>query len=341
MVEWRLLADTDDAGTWDENLLACNYYNVFQSFDWGEYKRCSGWIPSRYIAQNKGEAVVAMAQILTKPFHGGVKLCWSAGGPLFCLRNIKVKNIPAILRMLYGKVLEVNGKRSVIRFYSHADNTPDLSYQMSRICYRSVFKINSGYSIRMDLSQPIEAILAAMTSKHRYYVKKALMPEIQWRAEKDLNAVQGFLLLHNEMLNQKRLGSSKLDVKEIFNMLNTLKENAFIFSGFLNSQQVTSCLVLTFGDKAFYMLAATGSKGRESNLAYSMTYKLFEYLKKRDINEIDFGGIAPFSAAAGVNHFKSGFGGEILEYLGEWDCSNSDWLRWGLNLAIKFKETFI
>ena len=86
------------------------------------------------------------------------------------------------------------------------------------------------------------------------------------------------------------------------------------------------------------MLAATGNKGRESNLAYSMTYKLFEYLMKIKINEFDFGGISPSSAAAGVNHFKGGFGGEILEYLGEWDWSNFRCLRWGLNLAIKFKR---
>jgi len=242
--------------------------------------------------------------------------------------------------MLCDKVLEVNGKRSLIRFYSHADNTPDLSYQMSRVCFRSAFKINSGYSIRIDLSKPIETILAEMTSKHRYYVKKALKQEIQWRAERDIDAVQGFLSLHNEMLKQKRLGSLKVDTKNVSNMLNVLNENAFIFSGYLESEQVTSCLVLTFGDKAFYMLAATGEKGRKANLAYSMTYNLFEYLKKRGINEFDFGGIATTSAAVGVNHFKGGFGGEVLEYLGEWDWSNSDWLRWGLNFAIKFKKNF-
>ena len=338
MVEWRLFADTDDSSKWDEGLLTCNYYNVFQSFDWGEYKRSSGWIPNRYIAKNKGGAVVAVAQILTKALYGGVKLCWTPGGPVFCFRNFKAKNIPDILSMLNDKVLELNGTRSVIRLNSHADNTPDLSYQMSRICFRSVFKINSGYTIRIDLSQPIEAILAAMTSKHRYYVKKALRQEIQWRAERGMGAVQGFLLLHNEMLIKKNLKSLKIDIKDIFNMMNTLHEKAFIFSGYIKSEQVTSCLVLTFGDKAFYMLAATGDKGRKTNLAYSMTYHLFEYLKKIGINEFDFGGIAPISAATGVNHFKNGFGGEILEYLGEWDWSNSNWLRWGLNFAIKFKK---
>ena len=338
MVKWRLLADTDDSGEWDNNLLTCDYYNVFQSFGWGEYKRCSGWIPDRYIAKNKGGAVVAMAQILTKPLYGGVKLCWSAGGPVFCFRNLKVKNIPDILSMLNNKVLEINGKRTVIRFSSHTDNTPSLSYYMSRACFRSVFKINSGYSIRIDSSQPIETILAEMSSKHRYYVKKALKQEVQWKAERDMDAVQGFLSLRNEMLKQKGLESLRIDTVDIRNILSALKENAFIFSGYLESEQVTSCLILTFGDKAYYSLAATGEKGRKTNLGYSMIYILLQYLKKRGINEFDFGGISSISNAAGVNHFKMGFGGEILEYSGEWDWSNYHWLRWGLNLAIKFKK---
>ena len=340
MVEWRLFSNTANSMEWDDRLLTCDYYNVFQSFGWGEYKRSSGWIPNRYIAENKGEAVVAMAQILTKPIYGGVKICWSAGGPVFCFRNFKLKNIPKILSMLHDKLLEVNGKRCIVRFNSHADNTPDLSYQMSRICFRSVFKINSGYSIRIDLLKPIETILAEMTSKHRYYVKKSLKQDIQWRAERDMGALHGFLSLHNEMLKQKRLGSLNVHTKEIYDMLNIFDENAFIFSGYIESEQVTSCLILTFGGKAFYMLAATGEKGRKTSLAYSMIYNLFQYLNKTGINEFDFGGIAATSDAAGVNHFKSGFGGEILEYLGEWDWSSPDWLRWGLNFAVKFRKNF-
>ncbi len=314
MVEWRLFSDTANSREWDDRLSTCDYYNVFQSFGWGEYKRSSGWIPNRYIVKNNGGAVVAMAQILTKPLYCGVNLCWSAGGPLFSFRNVKVNNIPDILSMLHNKVLEINGKRTVIRFRSHADNTPNLSYYMSRACFRSVFKINSGYSIRIDSSQPIETILAEMSSKHRYYVKKALKQEVQWKAERDMDAVQGFLSLRNEMLKQKGLESLRIDTVDIRNILSALKENAFIFSGYLESEQVTSCLILTFGDKAYYSLAATGEKGRKTNLGYSMIYILLQYLKKRGINEFDFGGISSISNAAGVNHFKMGFGGEILEY---------------------------
>lgn len=82
----------------------------------------------------------------------------------------------------------------------------------------------------------------------------------------------------------------------------------------------TSCLVLTLADKAFYLLAATGTDGRRISAAYAMVFKLFELLKSRGVTRFDFGGIDPLSPSArGVDHFKRGFGGEIVEYLGEWE----------------------
>ncbi len=70
--------------------------------------------------------------------------------------------------------------------------------------------------------------------------------------------------------------------------------------------------------------------------AYAMVVKLLASLKEKGITQFDFGGIAPASlAASGVNHFKRGFGGELVEYLGEWEWVVSPSVRWGANYLIK------
>ena len=38
--------------------------------------------------------------------------------------------------------------------------------------------------------------------------------------------------------------------------------------------------------------------------------------------------------AKGVDHFKKGFGGSTVEYLGEWDWAPYEWLRRAANIAI-------
>jgi lipid II:glycine glycyltransferase (peptidoglycan interpeptide bridge formation enzyme) len=111
-----------------------------------------------------------------------------------------------------------------------------------------------------------------------------------------------------------------------------------IFTGHEENVPVASCLVLLFGRKAFYRMAATGSKGREMSASYAMVYRLLEYLQAQGIRQFDFGGIAPGSPTAeGVNYFKRGFGGEMVEHLGEWEWSNSMWLRLGMNLAVRLR----
>ena len=74
------------------------------------------------------------------------------------------------------------------------------------------------------------------------------------------------------------------------------------------------------------------------NEAYAMLENLLMLLKDKGITSFDFGGIDPISKlAAGVNHFKEGFGGQVIEHQGEWECSKSEALRIAMNLGIKAK----
>jgi lipid II:glycine glycyltransferase (peptidoglycan interpeptide bridge formation enzyme) len=66
-----------------------------------------------------------------------------------------------------------------------------------------------------------------------------------------------------------------------------------------------------------------------------MIPELLEHLKQKGIETFDFGGIAPGNPnAEGVDHFKKGFGGEIIEHLGEWESANSEALRTILNIGL-------
>jgi lipid II:glycine glycyltransferase (peptidoglycan interpeptide bridge formation enzyme) len=99
---------------------------------------------------------------------------------------------------------------------------------------------------------------------------------------------------------------------------------------------VTSCLAQVFGKKAFYMVASTNEKGRDVSAAYAMVEVLIQQLRARGITQFDFGGIDPVNkSASGVNHFKCGFGGQITEYLGEWEAASSEIIRRTLNFAIR------
>src|SRR6185503_116226 len=113
----------------------------------------------------------------------------------------------------------------------------------------------------IDLSQALDLLTAKMTAKHRYYVKKALGQNLKWKASIDISAAEDFELLHNEMTRQKKLPSIRVQPREISALLSALQTKARIFTGYLDDSVVSSCVVLTFGEKAFYLSAATSSEG--------------------------------------------------------------------------------
>lgn len=334
MVSWELFLNTANFKEWDILLSNTEDNNVFQSYVWGEYKRASGWLPMRYVVRNKDGAVVAMAQILVKSLPAGIKIGWVPGGPVFYFPQSKEIDHGKMVSALIEKVERLSSN-TFIRLNSLLLNNFDMAYTFNRYYVKPFFKLNSGYSIWFDLREPIDMLNRKMTSHHRYYVKKGLAQNIQWRAGNDAQFLHELLTIHTEMVMGKKMESLKSNLNDISNLCHTLGKSATIFTGYLNGDAISSCLVLTFGQKAFYLMAATGRKGRKISASYAMVFNLFKYLKEEGIIYFDFGGVDPGSnIAEGVNHFKKGFGGRLVEYLGEWEWASAEWLRWGINFAI-------
>ena len=91
----------------------------------------------------------------------------------------------------------------------------------------------------------------------------------------------------------------------------------------------------TFGGPSLYFhqraLATRGEPASEANLDY-----VYATLASWGMTRFDFGGIDPRSpSASGVDHFKRGFGGELIQHLGEWEWAATSPLRWAANVLIR------
>jgi lipid II:glycine glycyltransferase (peptidoglycan interpeptide bridge formation enzyme) len=332
--------EIDVAGTevqkpsWDSQLQAAADATVFQSYAWGEYKRNHGWTPVRCTGRDKSGRVVAMAQILLKKMPLGIHAGWAPGGPVLQFKGWAPKNIGKALDALW-ETLQSKYGRLWVRFHSHIPNEPELAYVFSGRFHRPIFKVNSEFSQFLDLNLSLEEFEKSMTSKHRYYVRQALAHELTWRHGGDEELQVDLARLHEEMTRGKGMESIRLGIDEIRKIFAMQGSQAMILNGYHNGEAVTSCLVQRFGNRGFYASAATGAKGRELSAAYAMVHELFRVLKESGMTRLDFAGLDPKTPAAyGVNHFKRGFGGQLVEYLGEWEYASSEKLRWVINLGI-------
>lgn len=337
---WELLPpDADLAADWDRIVLASDDYAVFQSSGWGEYKRREGWMPMRWIARDASGNVLMAAQVLARTFLGRVRVAWCPGGPAFCFPHTDARALPDLLGALLREVSTTGP--TYVRLDSYVPHSPELAYAFSRACTRPFARLNTGFSMAHDLRKPMEAILADMTAKHRYYVRRALAQDVAWDARSDAVAVRELARLHNDMVRRKALRSlPRLEPAEIEALCRAFGGGAIMFVGAVDGTAVTAALVLTFGTKAFFYAAATGDEGRKAGVGYASFHRLLAHLQARGIAHFDFGGLDPRADPGGVNHFKGGFGGTLVEYLGEWEWANHDWLRWAVNLYVLLRYPF-
>jgi lipid II:glycine glycyltransferase (peptidoglycan interpeptide bridge formation enzyme) len=197
--------------------------------------------------------------------------------------------------------------------------------------------LTTGYSLRLDLTKSFETLADRFKPRHRAYVRQTLN-QVECRAGNDSRFAEEFLRLHNEMTTRKGLSAHRISQREVAALCEQLAEQAVIFTGYVNDEPLTSYLVVNSGTKAFYLMAATGQKGREIRASYGVFSHLLQYLQNSGMTEFDLGGMDPNSPGArGVNQFKKGFGGELVQYVGEWEWSTASWFRWAVNFGIWYR----
>lgn len=336
MTAWEIALEAD-AAAWDNTLLGSTDYNVFQSFQWGEYKRAFGWTPLRCIARDERGMPKAMVQILTKKLPFGTVMGWAPGGPLYSFPSSRTEELPGVMNQLLEHIKQ-RSSRFIVRFNSMRPSDAGLASAFSSLLHKPLSPINSGHSIQLDLSQSIDELNRQMTSKHRYYVKKAMREKIEWKVGNEADLVRDLVSLHQEMASAKKRQVTAASIGEVSALCSSLVGHVMILAGYLGNTPVCSCLVLLIGEKAFYAIAASGESGRRIGAAYAMVPQLVSHLKEKGLKQMDFGGINPGALSArGVDHYKKGFGGKPVQYLGEWEFSSARWLKWGANFAIRYK----
>lgn len=334
-MKWEIWYGSKEA--WDKILSNATDKNIFQTYSWGELKRQSNWISRRYILTDKNKNYIGLAQVFIKKLPIGMNFIWSSGGPLFCFPNSDLRKLSNYFQSLVSEI-QKDFPRSLIRFNIQKENNPTISYRINKICVRPIFKLNSGYSVQVDINYE-NNVRKIMTTKHRYYTKKSAKAGIEWSFGNSDKHLHDLAIIHQKMSKEKKLSSVGIKYDKIKGMRKFLNDNLLVLTGYLNDAPITSCLVLLCDEKAFYMHAATNEKGRNISAAYAMFEKLNLELSKLGVKTLDFGGIDPINSdAAGVNHFKTGFGGSIVQYVGEWEAAESNITRLLINFLIRIKR---
>lgn len=328
-MSWQPFSEQETGQAWDVLLQSACDHNPFQSSAWGRYKQELGWQPQRWIARGKEDRIVASVQVLKRSLPFGRSLLWAPGGPVIGYPVSDPENLKNLLEEGIREIAVAN-RALYARFYSLYPSGQETAGPVSVRLAAPRRRLGSGVTVQLNLTPSLDELQKQMTGKHRSLVRRSTSDGLRWRwgATNLLAADLG--RVHAEMARAKRVCAA--DTGDLRRLLSNFRDHALILVGHHGAAAVTACLVLLEGKSAFYWRAATTREGREISATYGMVLKLWELLKSRGIERFDFGGLLPgVPSAAGINHFKEGFGGKRVAYLGEWEWASSFWIGWGVN----------
>jgi len=174
-------------------------------------------------------------------------------------------------------------------------------------------------TVILDLQKSEEELLMAMRRQTRYEVRRAEKLGLKVSEDSSEAAFREFHRVQSE--TAKRQGFIPPSEREL------LAERATFSPDHLKLYKVTTevgepvayGLILAYGAEAAYFEAASTELNRKLPGAYALLWRAIRDLKAAGYTRFNLWGIAPPGAEhhrySGVTTFKTGFGGEIIEYL--------------------------
>lgn len=328
-----------DPQRWNHFVLASGKGHLLQSFEWGQFKAKFGWDVERVAVTDQGE-ITSGAQVLFRRTPLG-QMAYVPRGPVMSTGGLEK------MAELVKAVDERARKRGafLITMEPNEFAPPDLRSLGFVPAARS---IQPRTTIHVDLSPDLDVISKRQLPKTRYSIRTANQRGVKVRTG-DIDHLPAFYeLLRITGLRDKFPIHHYEYYKEA---VATLGDKVRVFSAFFEEEQLATIIVTAFAGEAIYMYSASSDSRRNLMPNYLLQWEAMKWAKEVGCTRYDLWGVpdevweleqnqtpendspATYQPGErkglwGVYHFKKGFGGQIVRYVGPYDCTCSNLRYW-------------
>lgn len=201
---------------------------------------------------------------------------------------------------------------------------------------KSPMHLAAEHTVILDLTRSEEDLLSGMRRQTRYEVRRAEKLEIQVTSDNSEAAFEEFQKCQAETAKRQNFVPPALNTllaeREAFG------NNIQIYKAVTAEGPVAYGLIIKNGVEADYYEAASTLLNRKLPGAYALLWQAMKDLKKEGYQRFNLWGIAPPGQPnhryAGVTTFKTGFGGEIVEFVPAHDIIISK-IKYVKNLTVE------
>ncbi|MDO4967520.1 MAG: peptidoglycan bridge formation glycyltransferase FemA/FemB family protein [Candidatus Saccharibacteria bacterium] len=303
--------------------------NFLQSEEWGEVANLVG---HKAILKDFGQGDLAL--LIIKSARRG-RYLEIPGGPLLDWDNkTRVEEIFSEIK----KIAKLE-KCSFIRFRPQLKNTPENLKKLPKGSRPAPFHLHAQNTVILDLEKSEDELLSNMRRQTRYEVRRSGKLELYVESGNSKELFEEFHRVQVETAKRQNFIPPSLDELEAYREI--FKDNAKIYivktskpissdgkkliegepSGDFIPENSTICygLFIDYGSEVEYFEAASTEYGHLLPGAYAMLWAAMKDYKKKGLKRFNLWGIAPPNQPhhryAGVTTFKTGFGGEQVEFI--------------------------
>jgi lipid II:glycine glycyltransferase (peptidoglycan interpeptide bridge formation enzyme) len=322
------------ASEWDQFVAASHPGSYLQTTAWAEVKAVNGW--TAHILETGADAGRIGAQILVRrprPMPWG--FAYAPRGPV--AGDWTAETIGAFTDAVRRNISGTAGRVSHLRIDPEieADGPHDGDGAIRRALrvagWRPAAPIQPNATRIIDLQADEEALWGDLRKKWRQYVNKARTGGIEV-VEADGDRLPEFYRIYRETADRAgfliRAESAYRDVWEAFAPSGGAR---LLFAQTADREPQATLFLVRSGPRVVEPYGGMTAAGAESRANYLLKWEAISSSREAGATSYDLWGLA----TGGIAHFKTGFGGREVRYIGAWDLVLSPFGRRTYELAQK------
>jgi lipid II:glycine glycyltransferase (peptidoglycan interpeptide bridge formation enzyme) len=298
-----------DEQAWDEFVAAGPGSTHLQTTAWANVKRANGWSPRRVAIEVDGGRIGS--QILIR--RAG-RLPWRVGyvarGPVG--QPLSADNLVPLTEALRAAARDE--RLAYLVFEPEVEAGHGLEEALANAGWRRTSHVQPESSRIVDLTRPEEALWSDLRSKWRQYVNKARRAGVSL-VEGDEARLPEFYGIYADAY--RRVGVTSRSEHSFRIMWRELAPRgmAHLFIAEADGQAQAAMFMLSCGPRIAEVYGGSTPAGNETRANYLLKWEAMMRARDLGFTEYDMYGI-PHS---GIAHFKAGFGGQEVQYVGAWE----------------------
>lgn len=314
--------ETDEAA-WDAFLAASAVPSHLQSSGWAATKRSNGWTAFRVAAEAAGPdgrtCLVGGQVLVQRPRPVPWGMGYLGRGPVTADGTLDRAAIAAITARLRAA-----GKQHRLAYVRMEPEIEAGDGRVERELIRAGWKraphVQPERSLIIDLAQEEAAILAGMHRKTRQSVSKAERLGVRI-VDADGGRLPAFYAIHADAMRRAGIAArAERTFTDLWSILAPRGQARLLFAEATDTgEPIAALLLVSCGRRVVDLYGGTTEEGGRRRANYLLKWEALTRCKADGFTEYDLWGLP----RAGIEQFKSGFGGREVDYIGAWDLAIS------------------